>query len=172
MRKNLYCLLLVYYATVVSTVEGQVNEYYYSVDCREGVSLTSAALAGEPDQKDGNAVYRSSSLAKPKCGFRRHAINPAYVRSFIDLKDWVPYLSPNWIFSPWPGNPGVNALRVCDPGTACDGCFKYADSGRGGSKTCLFKIWSKESKYILFLTLCEYNQQEDCKNTCSNGQVC
>ena len=147
----------------------EVSEAVYSIDCREGLTLKSPPLPGEPDFSRVGGVYRSSYLQKIKCGFRFKALGN--LMTYMDDQDWIPVLVPDFVYTPRPGTPDAIYLPVCAQGTECQGCFTTAP--KVGSKTCYFKMWMKnDQNLIIHADICEYNEQIPCKNTCENGQVC
>ena len=147
----------------------QVKEVRYSIDCREGLTLTSPPLPGEPDFSKVGGVTRPPNAKRITCGFRFQPLG--LLRSYIDSQDWVPVLTPEYAYTPMPGTPDAVYLPVCAQGTPCQGCFTSSPKQGGG--TCYFKLWMKNTpSQIIHADICDYNQQIPCKNTCDNGQVC
>ena len=146
----------------------QTREALYSIDCREGLTLDSDPLEGEPSFKKHGGVYRLPTATPAPCGFRFQALGTLW--SYIDKPDWIPTLNDEIQFTPMPGTPAPEFLRVCKLDTKCVGCYKEKLEGK--SSKCLFKIWMKhDSSVIIHMDICNYNEQYACKETCDNGQV-
>lgn len=165
--KSSVALLICFYTGIALA---QVKDVLYSIDCREGLTLNSPPLPGEPDFSKHGGVMRPPNAKRVRCGFRFQSIGP--LRAYIDGLDWVPVLTPEYAYKPHDEKvtPDAVYLPVCAPDTECQGCFTNAP--KKGSSTCYFKLWMKDDPTsIIHADICTYNEQVPCKNTCENGQV-